>query len=125
MFKNTKKLLISISVSAAGIMSAGLAMAQTASGTVTLTPPISRGGVGLGVNDIIGNVINFIFWLGIVICPIYIVWGGFEIATSNGEEAKVTSGKTKITYAIIGLVIIALSKTMVEVVKSILGAATP
>ena len=89
---------------------------------VTLTPPIKdKDGRGLGITDVIGNVIGFIFWLGIVICPIYIVWGGFEIATANGEEAKITSGKSKLTYAAIGLVIIALSGAMVTVIQKVLG----
>ena len=56
-----------------------------------------------------------------MICPIYIVWGGFEIATANGEEAKITSGKSKLTYAAIGLVIIALSGAMVTVIQKVLG----
>jgi len=106
------------------VINSGMVQASSSGETVSLTPPLfnKTTGKGFDLTDIIDSIIGFIFWLGIVICPIYIVWGGFEIATAAGNEQRVASGRTKITYAVVGLVIIALSKTMVYAVKTVLGA---
>jgi hypothetical protein len=99
------------------------AQASSSTGDVVLTPPIKdASGNGLGLEGIIAKVTGFIFWLGITLCPIFIVWGGFNIATAAGDEAKVRKGKDLITYAVIGLVIIAISTAMANAVKTILGA---
>jgi len=122
LFKFIPALIIASAILAVGF-GAGLALAQSTS-TVTLMPPInSASGGGATLEDIIKNVTGFIFWLGITICPILIVWGGFNIATAGDDENKVTQGKQIITYAAVGLVIIALSNAMVITVQKIL--ATP
>lgn len=92
-----------------------------ASGTVTLKSPITdASGNGVGLEGIIKNVTGFIFWLGLVICPIIIVWAGFNIATAGDDQNKVKQGKDLITYAVIGLLIIAISNVMVTAVQSVL-----
>jgi hypothetical protein len=63
---------------------------------------------------------NFVFTIALVICPIFIVWGGFEIATAAGSEEKVKHGREIITYALVGLVIIAASKGLVAAIQSVL-----
>ncbi len=73
------------------------------------------------LEDIIQKIINFLFGLALLICPVFIVWGGFEIATANGAEAKIKEGRQKITYSLVGLVIMALSTAFVNVIKTILG----
>jgi hypothetical protein len=78
---------------------------------------------GKKLEDIIQGIINFIFGLALLICPIFIIWGGFEIATASGSDEKIKEGKKKITYALVGLVIIALSSTFVAVIKNILGVS--
>lgn len=47
--------------------------------------------------------------LGIIgaILLVLVVYGGFLYATSTGDEKKVERGKNTLTYAIIGLIIIA------------------
>jgi Type IV secretion system pilin len=88
---------------------------------VTLTPPIQNSsGGGAGIQDIIGKVTGVIFWLAITICPICIIWGGFEIATAGGDPTKTNKGKQIIYYSIGGLVLIALSSVLVAVIKTVL-----
>jgi len=86
---------------------------------VTISNPLGN----KTLEQIIQGVVNFIFGLALLICPIFIVWGGFEIATANGAEAKIKEGRQKITYSLVGLVIIALASTFVAVIKSILGVS--
>ncbi len=75
----------------------------------------------LTIPGIIEKVIGVIFWLGLLICPAFIIWGGFEIATAGGDPAKIGKGKQIIFYAIGGLAIIALSQVLAAIVKSALG----
>jgi len=105
----------------AAFVDSGMVQASTTGEIVSLEPPIKdAGGGGLGLEGIIKNVTGFIFWLGIVICPILIVWGGFNIATAGGDEKRFTQGKQIITFAIIGLAIIAVSNAMVAAVQTVL-----
>ncbi|UMX47786.1 MAG: pilin [Candidatus Nealsonbacteria bacterium DGGOD1a] len=101
-----------------GLSCANSALAAEETGdTVTITNPLGD----KDLTDIIQGLINFVFGLALLICPIFIIWGGFEIATAAGADTKIKEGRQKITYALVGLVIIALSSTFVAVIKGILG----
>ena len=100
-----------------GLFAANMALADDT--TVTITDPLG----GKRLEDIIQGITNFIFGLALLVCPIFIIWGGFEMVLANGEEKKITEGRQKIVYSLVGLVIIALSSTFVAVVKNILGVS--
>ena len=73
------------------------------------------------VNSIITLVINvFSFVVGLV-SVIMIIVGGLMYVTSAGDSGKVTNAKNTILYAIIGLVVVALSQFIVKFVLSKLG----
>jgi len=92
---------------------AGYAIAQP----VPLASPLKG---DLTVQGIISKIAGVIFWLGLMIAPIAIIWGGFEIATAGGDQSKVTKGKQIIFYSIIGLVIIGISMTLATVIQNVL-----
>jgi hypothetical protein len=50
-----------------------------------------------------------------LLCLILIIWGGISWITSGGDKAGVESARKKIIYALIGLVIIFLSFTIIKV----------
>ena len=54
----------------------------------------------------------FLGFIGILLVAI-IIYAGFRIIVSQGEEEELTKGRTMIVYAIIGVVIIFLSYTIV------------
>jgi hypothetical protein len=55
---------------------------------------------------IIGRIINVILgFLGILLL-VLLLWGGFEWMTAGGDTEKVKDARTRITNAVIGLVII-------------------
>ncbi len=111
-------------------LSAGIAGAQepadapaddqgNGSGEAVLVSPLQG---DLTVEDIVGRISGVIFGLALMICPILIIWGGFEIATAGGDQNKMAKGKQIITFSLVGLAIIALSAAFVEAIKQILGA---
>ncbi|PIZ44954.1 hypothetical protein COY31_01400 [Candidatus Wolfebacteria bacterium CG_4_10_14_0_2_um_filter_39_18] len=77
----------------------------------------------LGTNNIIqviNNVLNYLIYISVPILAILILVGGFQILTARGEPAKITSGKQTITYAVIGFVIILVSKGVALILLKIM-----
>lgn len=68
------------------------------------------------VNEIIRQVINIFSVIVGVIAVIMIIVGGFRYITSGGDSTKVTGAKNTILYALIGLIIVALSQIIVKFV---------
>jgi len=73
---------------------------------------------GTNVNSIVTTVINVFSWLVGVVSVIMIIVGGFKYVTSGGESSGVTSAKNTILYAIVGLIIVAISQVIVKFVLS-------
>ena len=76
--------------------------------------------------DSVGFVTNTINWfIGTagVIALIYVFVGGIGYLTSAGDAGKLQKSKTTITYALIGLVIVALSLAITSFVSNIIRSA--
>ena len=71
--------------------------------------------------DALYTATDWIFVVLIVIVGLFIIWGGFNIATAGGDPQKVSSGRNFIMYALIGLVLATFSKALPAVVKALLG----
>jgi hypothetical protein len=67
-------------------------------------------------NNIIATVINIFSVVVGVVAVIMIIYGGFRYITSGGDSGKITSAKNTIIYALIGLVVVALSQFIVKFV---------
>lgn len=66
------------------------------------------------INDLIRTIINLLSAIVGVVAVIMIIFGGLRYITSGGNDANVTSAKNTILYAIIGLIIVALSQVLVR-----------
>jgi|JI10StandDraft_1071094.scaffolds.fasta_scaffold550763_3 hypothetical protein len=64
------------------------------------------------------NIAEIILQLVVYGALVMIIKGGFDYMTSNGEEARMTSGKTTIRNAIVGMVIALGSVAIVRLVGS-------
>jgi hypothetical protein len=53
---------------------------------------------------------------------IYLLYGAFLYATAFGDEKKVEQGKRSITYALIGVIIAALSNFIIRLLQNALKA---
>jgi len=71
--------------------------------------------------QIVGNIIDFIFKIAITLAPLMIIIGAFYIMTAGGDTNRVTTGKNIILYTLIGFAIILLAKGLVAVIKQLLG----
>jgi len=110
----SKKFLVPLVVflSAIGQNVAAVAFCNPLSGDCT-------GAAGKGLDALITGIMNFIFGIAIFICPILILWGAFNIVTAADDENKIKLGRKIITYAAVGLVVIALSNVVKAVIFDI------
>lgn len=77
-----------------------------------------------GLNKLITNIINVFSLIVGIVAVIMIIIGGFRYITSGGDSGNVTGAKNTILYAIIGLVIVALSQFIVRFVLAKSAGAT-
>lgn len=62
----------------------------------------------------ITNILNAIIGIAGLVAVVFVVIGGIQYMTSTGDAAKVQKAKNTILYALIGLVICALSFAIVN-----------
>ena len=60
------------------------------------------------------DIVTQILLYSAIIAVIMIVWGGLKIITSGGNEEQVSSGKNIVKWALIGLIVITFSYTLVN-----------
>ena len=73
----------------------------------------------LGQN--ITGIINFFLGILGLIAVGFLIYAGVMMVTAGGQEEQITKAKKVITYAVIGIIIILLSYTIVTFVTSSLG----
>lgn len=74
-------------------------------GTDTLTTAISGG-------------LSILIIIAIVLCLISIVRAGIQWASSSGDKSKVASARARLTWSIVGLIIVLLAFMIVNILGS-------
>ena len=67
------------------------------------------------------KITEYITMLGGVVVGLFIILGGFLYATGGGNEKQLSTAKSMITCAIIGMVIILAANIIVTTVRNLLG----
>jgi len=70
---------------------------------------------------LVGGIVNFLFYIALVLAPLMIIIGAIYLLTSGGDPKKLETGKNIIIYTLIGLAIILLAKGLIAVLKTIIG----
>ena len=73
------------------------------------------------IGSIVSFLVSFIIVIAFLAALLFIVIGAFQWITSGGDKQKVADARNHIIAAIIGLIIIALSFVIINVVISALG----
>jgi len=66
------------------------------------------------ITNLVHEIINILSTVVGIVAVVMIIIGGLRYVTSGGNDASVTSAKNTILYAIIGLIIVALSQVLVH-----------
>lgn len=86
-------------------------------------PGVPCGGQGM-LPTILSVGIQVLFLIAIVLTLLYLIYGGLDWITSHGEKQKIESAKKKITFAIIGLVIVFMSYLIIRILGQAFGVDT-
>lgn len=81
-------------------------------------PPLSC------VFTVLQNIINAALVLAAVVAVILIMYAGYQFVTSNGDKEKVDGARKRITYAIIGLIVIIFAFAIINLISQVTGVPT-
>lgn len=88
---------------------------QAQAQVITITNPLRA----QSFDELILNIVNFLFTLAIPITIIMIIIGGFMFITASGEPSKIQQGKQLILWASVGLIVILLSRGLIDLLRTI------
>ena len=80
-------------------------------------------GVG-SISELILKIINFLIILAIPFAVLMLVWAGFQFATAQGSEEKLTKAKKNLLWTVAGIAVILASQAIVSYITEILGGTT-
>ena len=84
---------------------------------ITIESPISA----TSIPALVDRITNWVFYIGIILAPLMILWGAFTFMTAAGQPNKIETGKKIIFWTIAGLVVILLSRMIIGIVTGILS----
>ncbi len=82
--------------------------------------PSNPGGLSSDLLKVILNMTNFLLGLASSLAVLVIIWGGVKYVTSVGNPEAVSEAKRAVKYALMGLVIAALSYAIVKVMVDVI-----
>jgi Type IV secretion system pilin len=74
-----------------------------------------------GLESIFSNLVSVAIGLAGIAFFVMFVVGGFNYLTAGGDEGKVAGAKKTLTYAIAGLVLIALAYLIIKLIAQFTG----
>lgn len=96
--------------------------------TINLGTQLNNSSLGIQQNNsqgivgtILRNVLILLFTVGGIGTVIYFIWGAVEWIMAGGDKEKVGNARKRMTQALVGLVLLALSFVIVRVVGEIVG----
>jgi hypothetical protein len=72
-----------------------------------------------GIVAFISRIAQFLTFIAAAVAVLYMVWGGYNFITANGDDDKVKKGKDTLIYASVGLVVTIVAYTIVLVVSNV------
>ena len=81
-------------------------LALTLPGGQTVTPPsgVPSGGIDV-IAKIVANAITIMIIIAVILSLFYLIMGGIQWTSSGGDKAKVQSARSRIIFAIVGLLV--------------------
>ena len=73
------------------------------------------------VGKFIGNILPYIFGAAAIALLIYLILGGFQLMTSQGDPKAAQGAQAKITNAVIGFIIVIFAYVIIRLLGTVLG----
>ncbi len=114
-------ILIMLAISAANVIAACSTGSQGTDQNPLgeICPPAGIPTEASDVGKIITFGIKILMFVGFIAAFIWLLLAGISYITSNGEPSKTAAAQKKITYAIIGLIVIILAFSILTLVENI------
>ena len=69
----------------------------------------------------VSQIISIIFIIAAVLVFVYLVWGGIQWMTSGGDKQATQAARDRISAALVGLAIVALSWALIQIIAKFFG----
>lgn len=115
--KSIKKIALASTSAVSGLLlTARVAMAAISD--IEVSPGT---GYATDFGRMFGAVLNVVMLLAAVLVFAFLIFGGIQWITSGGDKGKAEEARNKITAAVIGLIIVAASYAIINLVVNFLG----
>ena len=92
-------------------------LAQTLTiGDQTISGPVTKFG---SLADVINEALKVVFPLALFALFVFLLWSGFDMIRNLGNAKLVESAKTRITNAIIGIILLSISYWLAQIAVKI------
>lgn len=71
--------------------------------------------------DVLGTVLNVVFYVGIALTVVFLIIGGIRYVTSGGSKEGSQAARSAITNAIIGFVVVVGAFAIRTIIANVLG----
>lgn len=97
-------------------------LALTLPGGQSIEAPknVPQGGVDY-LGKVLSNGLGLFMTVAVVLVLFFLVWAGIQWAGSNGDKNKLASARARITWAIIGLVVVMLTFFILSAIGGLFG----
>ena len=75
--------------------------------------------------NLVSAGVNIALIAGIILALVYLIYGGIFWLQSGGDKTKLDKARRTIIYAIVGIVVMAMSLLIVNVILAALGIKSP
>lgn len=92
--------------------------------TYAITNPVidlGNGDYGVALATVLANIWKAAVVAGAIVFILYFLWGAFRWMTAESDKAKFESGREKISNALIGLVLLAASVAIIELLGNLMN----
>lgn len=73
------------------------------------------------IEQVFGSIISVIVGLGFVVLLVMLVWAGIKYLTSGGEPKAVQSAHQTVSWALLGIVFMAIAWLILQLIKVFTG----
>ncbi len=91
---------------------------SSSSGNIELVNPLKTN----SIPDLIDRIVTYLITIATIIFPLVIIYGAWQLLSTGGDVERAIMGRKTITYAVIGYVLILVSKGITMIIAEILGA---
>lgn len=93
--------------------------------SLPIAPPVGiPGGGNADISSIINTAISLLFFVGVFLTIVMILISGIQWIMSGGDKGKIESARNRLTYSIIGFLLVISSFAIIKLIISTLGGKT-